>query len=52
MDLNTKYQELGHWAKTLLDLHNEDPNEYRAEKIVNALNKRYLKLGFKPREDE
>ena len=47
MDLNEKYQELGQWAKTLLDLHNEDPKEYDPEKIVQALNKRYEKLGLK-----
>ncbi len=46
MDLNEKYHNLGHWAKCILDLHNDQPGLFNDKAIVEALLKRYKQLQF------
>ncbi|GIN71178.1 hypothetical protein J14TS2_16530 [Bacillus sp. J14TS2] len=52
MDLNEKYQNLGHWAKCILDLHKEKPGLFNDKAIVEALLKRYEQLQFEAIKEE
>ncbi|MCJ7840536.1 hypothetical protein MUB24_06290 [Lederbergia sp. NSJ-179] len=52
MDINEKYQELGNWARCILEVHKDKPGLFTCEQIIKELMERYEKLQFEPFEIE
>ncbi|WP_165602796.1 hypothetical protein [Lederbergia galactosidilytica] len=52
MDINEKYQELGNWARCILEVHKDKPGLFTCEQIVKELTKRYEQLRFETIEED